>query len=141
LQLLALSFLLAAGRRKANFRAMSDVSHNPIEMNASTPSSLDPVAICAALSAPSRWQMIGQLADGKELSASEMKTLVGGTLENVSKHLRTLRDAGVISSRYGRDGRAALYMIPHEFRMQLGVLHFGSCAFRVANARSTGGKD
>jgi len=103
---------------------------------------LDPLKVFAALVAPVRWYMIQRLAAGKEMSASEFKAALGGTLENICRHLRALNAAGMVSSKPGADRRSPMYSIPAAFRQQQNEVDFGCCIVRIPGANAAlGGKD
>jgi DNA-binding transcriptional ArsR family regulator len=92
---------------------------------------LDPVAVHAALGNPLRYAMVKLLADGSCKSPVMFKEHLGGDYENVNKHCRILRDAGVISIRPGGDGRCRWYEIPPAARTAPGVLDYGVAVVRV----------
>jgi len=98
--------------------------------------------VFAALAVPSRWQIVCKLALAQRLSAGEVMTAVGGNQENVGRHLRVLRDAGVLAYEPGADRRVPLYSIPAAFRKQQNELDFGCCIVRIPGANAAlGGKD
>jgi len=81
----------------------------------STPN-LDATTVLYALSDPLRWEIFKKLASGQELTGSDLASALGKGVDNVSKHLRGMREAGVVD--------------------------LGFCTFRLANALpSSGGKD
>jgi DNA-binding transcriptional ArsR family regulator len=92
---------------------------------------LDPVRLHAALGNPMRFEIVKILADGRCQSPQQFATHFNADYENVNKHCRILRDAGVISLRAGGDGRYRWYEIPPAARVAPGVLDYGVCVVRV----------
>lgn len=70
----------------------------------------------AALAEPTRIKLLDRLRDG-EASVSELVEACGTSQQNVSKHLRVLADAGLVSRR--RDGNFARYAIADEMVMRI----------------------
>lgn len=95
-------------------------------------STLDPVAVFAMLGNDLRWQMVRMLAGGGTRTASDLAAELGRDFDGVSKHLRLMREAGVLASQPGEDRRHTHYFIPAEFRHETGILDFGVCRVRVA---------
>ena len=93
-------------------------------MSETIPPSTAP-AFFAALSNPVRWHMVKMLVDGKAMSASQFATELKRDFDGLSKHLRVLRDAGVIRSQPGEDGRFQMFDIHAENRPEPGVLQWG----------------
>ena len=79
----------------------------------------------AALGSPWRWRMLKMLADGRALSATDVSRAMKRDFDGVSKHLRVLRQAGVVHSQKGMDRRLELFYIPQENRPEPGVLQWG----------------
>jgi hypothetical protein len=89
---------------------------------------LVPATVFAALSHPVRWRLIVMMADGRKLSASQAAAAVGRPLDGVIKHLHTLRDSGLVQSKYKEDDRRSqLFYIPEVWRTEPEVLDFGFC--------------
>jgi predicted transcriptional regulator len=89
---------------------------------------LDPATVFAALSHPTRLRLIVIMADGRMLSASQAALAVGRQLDGVIKHLHTLRDSGLVQSKYKEDDRRSqLFYIPEVWRTEPEVLDFGFC--------------
>ncbi len=67
------------------------------------------------------------------LSVNEISEQLSVSQYNASKHLRILREAGLLECR--KQGRQRLYAIPGGLRNQLeagrGVLNLGCCSFRL----------
>jgi DNA-binding transcriptional ArsR family regulator len=57
---------------------------------------------------PMRIKLLDRLRDG-EVSVQELAEAVGGTQQNVSKHLSVLHDAGIVGRR--KEGNRVLYAI------------------------------
>lgn len=76
---------------------------------------LDPVAAeliaerFRALGDPTRLVILGHLNHQEEMAAGEIAAAVGGSQQNVSKHLAVLRLARIISRR--KQGTSSLYRI------------------------------
>jgi predicted transcriptional regulator len=87
-----------------------------------------------ALEPPLRRQLLGLLARGKPLSVSEMAEETRRDTDLVSKHLRVMRDAGIVASERdaGRDGRRQVYEIPDQFAAAPGTVDFGFCVLRFS---------
>lgn len=96
---------------------MSDVTPSVPQLN--------PVDVFFALGSDVRWAIIKMLADGKPRAAAEVAVALGRDFDGVSKHLRLMRECGVVSSRTGADRRLTEYFIPPQFRAANGVLDFG----------------
>jgi len=60
---------------------------------------------------PTRIRLLDRLRDG-EASVSELTEALGGSQQNVSKHLTVLADAGVLARR--REGTHVFYRIADE---------------------------
>jgi DNA-binding transcriptional ArsR family regulator len=68
----------------------------------------EPAPIFAALGDPTRLGLVSRLADGRPRSLSELRGGTPLTRQAVSKHLRVLEAAGLVSSlRVGRETRFA----------------------------------
>jgi len=66
----------------------------------------DPVPVLAALGDATRLQLVSRLAEGESLSIAELTGGLGLTRQGVTKHLRVLERAGVVSSsRVGRESK------------------------------------
>ena len=85
-----------------------------------------------ALEPPLRRQLLGLLARGKPLTVSEMAEETQRDPDLVSKHLRVMRDAGIVTSERdtGRDGRMQVYEIPDQFVTEPGTVDLGFCVLR-----------
>jgi len=66
----------------------------------------DPVPVLAALGDATRLQLVSRLAGGESLSIAELTDGLDLTRQGVTKHLRVLEQAGVVSSsRVGRESK------------------------------------
>ena len=92
---------------------------------------LDPVTVLFALGSDVRWPLIRQLADGRRLAITEAAALVRRDPDAVSRQLKVLADAGVVTALAGQDRRQTLYEIPAAFRTAPGVLDFGFCVLKL----------
>jgi ArsR family transcriptional regulator len=68
----------------------------------------------AALAEPTRIRLLDRLREG-EASVTELVEATGTSQQNVSKHLRVLADAGIVSRR--RDGNFVRYALTDEMVM------------------------
>ncbi len=92
---------------------------------------IDPPEAFAALGNPLRWEILKMLADGRGLSASQVAAAVKRDFDGVSKHLRIMRAAGVLTSKRGEDRRLEMYSIPESILRADGVVDLGFCAIRL----------
>ena len=69
-----------------------------------------------ALAEPNRRAILGALANG-ERSVGELERRLGLSQPSISKHLRTLREAGMVHVR--TDAQRRLYRLRHEKLMAL----------------------
>jgi DNA-binding transcriptional ArsR family regulator len=69
-----------------------------------------------ALAEPNRRAILGALANG-ERSVGELERRLGLSQPSISKHLRVLRDAGMVEAR--TDAQRRLYRVRHEKLMAL----------------------
>jgi hypothetical protein len=109
----------------------SPLPANPATVSQPAGAGLDRAAFFSALGNPLRWQMVKMLADGSALSASQFASALKRDFDGVSKHLRILREAGVLAWRAGEDRRLALYHIPEAARRVDGALDYGFCVIRA----------
>ena len=89
--------------------------------------------ILKALSDETRCRIVRELL-GKPLTVSELTERTGATQYNVSKHLRILREAGVVMT--AKVGKTVECSLEPAFRKQAGTsgdaLDFGCCTFRFS---------
>ena len=101
---------------------------------------LNPDAVFAALANPTRVTMLMMLAEGQALAAAQFTTRLGGNFDTLSKHLRIMRDSGIVASRPGEnDNRLACYFIPDRYRTTPGQIDYGCCVLRTPFFQSRGG--
>ena len=76
---------------------------------AERPAPTDPAPVFAALGDRTRLALVMRLSGGETLSISRLAAATHLTRQAVTKHLRVLEDAGLLSSsRTGRENRYAL---------------------------------
>lgn len=123
-----------------NFASMSNsTSASPVVAESS--SQLNPIAVFSALGSKIRWPIIQLLADGTPRTATDVASALGRDFDGVSKHLKVMRDAGVVDAGPGEDRRLLFFSIPPENRREAGVLDYGICTIRVATAKAAPAKD
>jgi DNA-binding transcriptional ArsR family regulator len=68
----------------------------------------DPAPIFAALGDATRLRLVARLSDGQARSITQLTDGLGLTRQGVTKHLRVLQEAGLVSSiRVGRESQFA----------------------------------
>lgn len=90
----------------------------------------DCVSALKALGEDNRVRIVGLLMD-TPLGVCEIARRLGTTYYNVSKHLRILREAGLLDVE--KHGRERLYVVPGRIRRSRAharVLELGCCSFR-----------
>jgi DNA-binding transcriptional ArsR family regulator len=95
----------------------------------------DCVVALRALGEDTRVRIIGLLIDDP-LDVGEISRRLGVSQYNVSKHLRILREAGLLEVE--KNGRTRLYALPDTIRGRAaggGVLDLGCCSFQFQGAR------
>ena len=74
----------------------------------------DPTPVFAALGDATRLRLVTRLSDGRARSITQLTEGLGQTRQGVTKHLRVLEDAGLVSSiRIGRESQFAF--VPEPF--------------------------
>ena len=94
----------------------------------------DCVVALRALGEDTRVRIVGLLLD-EALDVGEISKRLGVSQYNVSKHLRILREAGLLEVE--KNGRTRLYALPDAIRgraRQGGVLDLGCCSFQFQGA-------
>lgn len=94
----------------------------------------DCVVALRALGESTRARIIGMLLEAP-LDVGEISKRVGMSQYNTSKHLRILREAGLLE--VDKQGRRRLYALPDTIRRQVArrsVLDLGCCSFRFERA-------
>ena len=73
-----------------------------------------------------------RLLFNEQLSVNEISGCLGVSQYNVSKHLRIMREAGLLETE--KDGKQRLYVVSNKLRTQMtennNVLDLGCCTFR-----------
>jgi DNA-binding transcriptional ArsR family regulator len=88
------------------------------------------VPLLKALADETRWQIVRELLD-ETLTVAELTRRVHGTPYNVSKHVRILREAGIVRTR--REGKHVRCSVKENFRQnknRKNQLDLGCCTFR-----------
>ena len=84
-----------------------------------------------ALADETRWRIVRELLV-EPLTVGEIVERLGVTQYNVSKHIRILREAGILETE--RDGKHVECRVAEDFRKRLvrggNVLDLGCCTFR-----------
>jgi DNA-binding transcriptional ArsR family regulator len=94
----------------------------------------DCVVALRALAEETRVRIIGLLID-QPVEVGEISKRLGVSPYNVSKHLRILRDAGLLEVQ--KDGRRHVYTLPEAIRRPAAegsVLDLGCCTFQFERA-------
>jgi len=100
----------------------------------------DCVPALRALGEDTRVRIVGLLID-EPLDVNEISKRLGVSQYNVSKHLRILREAGLLEVE--KSGRQRLYALPDAIRRQAkagSVLDLGCCSFQFNQAEAEGHK-
>lgn len=97
---------------------------------------VNPTKLLQAVSDPSRWKVLKALASGNSLTVLDLAGEACRSHNQMSKHLRVLREAGalVIVDSPDGDGRKAHHSVPQKFRRvdESGkpVIDYGVCVLR-----------
>jgi DNA-binding transcriptional ArsR family regulator len=87
--------------------------------------------ILKALADPTRWQIVRALL-GETLTVTELTERLHATQYNVSKHLRILREAGIVHTE--KHGKHLKCSVEDAFRLKLSKdknqLNVGCCTFK-----------
>lgn len=110
---------------------MSDQASSSPAPGAGTLEALKPADFYFALGSEVRWAIFELLADGKPRRAVDVAAVLQRDFDGVSKHLRLMREAGVVSVVPGEDRRYVWFAIPSRYRREPGVLDYGLCTIRV----------
>ncbi|MBI3876047.1 MAG: winged helix-turn-helix transcriptional regulator [Verrucomicrobia bacterium] len=88
------------------------------------------VTVLKALADDNRWRMVRTLLK-RPLSVSDLGDRLGISQYNASKHLRLLREAGIVVTE--RDGKSVMCSVAPAFRAELSRnrnrLDLGCCSF------------
>lgn len=99
---------------------------------------LDCVAALRALADETRVRIVGLLCK-EQLGVGEISERLTVTPYNVSKHLRILREAGLIE--FEKQGREHLYSVPPHIRRSQSahsILDLGCCSFQFERTSTRG---
>ena len=100
---------------------------------------LDCIAALKALGEETRLRML-RLLFKEPLSVNEIAERLEVSQYNVSKHLRVMREAGLLETE--KDGKQRLYSVSPKFRSQMAannnVLDLGCCTKSTPSLRSVG---
>ena len=116
---------------------------SPPAPGAETPgvSDLNPADFFFALGSEVRWAIFQLLADGKPRRATDVAAVLKRDFDGVSKHLRLMREAGVVAVLVGEDRRYVWFAIPSKYRREPGVVDYGWCTIRLPQAKAAVAKD
>ena len=93
---------------------------------------LDCISALKALGEETRLRIL-RLLYKQPLSVNEISERLGATQYNVSKHLRVMREAGLLETQ--KQGQLRLYGVAANLKSQLAannnVLDLGCCTFRL----------
>jgi hypothetical protein len=120
---------------------MSDPVSSAPAADAGAAAALKPADFFFALGSEVRWAMYELLADGTPRTATEVAAVLKREFDGVSKHLRLMREAGVLALAPCADRRFAFFTIPAQWRREAGVVDHGFCKIRVPSAKGAVGKD
>lgn len=90
-----------------------------------TPATSTAARFFAALGNPLRWEMVKLLVKHGPMCATQVADLVQRDFDGVSKHLRVLREGGVVQSVPGEDRRLLFFRIPAANQPEPGLLDYG----------------
>jgi DNA-binding transcriptional ArsR family regulator len=99
--------------------------------NAPTTPPLNAPDFFFALGSELRWAIFLLLADGKPRTATDVAAVLKRDFDGVSKHMRLMREAGVLSVGPTEDRRYVFFTIAPERRKEAGVLDYGLCTIRL----------
>jgi DNA-binding transcriptional ArsR family regulator len=94
----------------------------------------DCIVALKALAEDTRVKIVGLLI-GEPLGVGDIATKLGASQYNVSKHLRILREAGLVEVQ--KEGRVRRYALPVAFRRRAEageVIDLGCCTFQFNSA-------
>ncbi len=91
-----------------------------------------------ALADQTRWRLVGELLKASR-TVGELTERLEVTQYNASKHLRILREVGIVKQR--KDGKHVKCSVAEDFRKPISgkrsELDLGCCTFRFDEARTT----
>ena len=89
------------------------------------------IPVLKALADENRWRIVRELLH-KTLTVTELTECVGANQYNVSKHLRILREAGIVTTE--KDGKNLRCSVDDALRQKIArnknQLDLGCCTFR-----------
>lgn len=89
------------------------------------------IPVLKALADETRWRIVRELLR-KTLTVTELTERIGANQYNVSKHLRVLREAGIITTE--KDGKNLLCTVDAALRQKIArnknQLDLGCCTFQ-----------
>ncbi len=89
------------------------------------------IRMLKALADETRWRIVRELLV-RTMTAGELTAALGATAYNVSKHLRILREAGIVET--AKEGKTLHCQVVDAFRQRLtknrSQLDLGCCTFR-----------
>ena len=95
-----------------------------------------PTRLLQAVSDPIRWRVLRELVAGQSLTVQQLAAKSGSTQNQMSKHLRVLREVGALELGSPPDGdkRKAQHAVPKHFlrpdESGKAVIDFGACVLR-----------
>lgn len=96
------------------------------------------IRMLKALADETRWRVTRELL-GESLTVSEIVARLAVSQYNVSKHLRILREAGIVQAE--RHGKNVICQVTPAFRQRLAegnnILDLGCCTFRFDRVPSS----
>lgn len=122
------------------FPVMSDGTSST-SAGAGASAGLDPVAFFAALGSEVRWAIFALLADGTPRTSTQVAAVLQRDFDGVSKHMRLMREAGVLSAVNSSDRRFVFFTVASEKRREPGVVDYGLCVIRLSGTKWALAKD
>lgn len=97
----------------------------------------DCIPLLKVLADETRWRITRELLR-ETLSVNDITNRLGLSQYNVSKHLRVMKQAGLLEST--KDGKLRLYSVARRLRSRIqpgkGVLDLGCCSFQLDKSPS-----
>ena len=90
-----------------------------------------PTEFYLALTHPTRLWMIRKLANGGELTATDVARARNRKFFAINAHCKALLKAGIVASKPGPH-RSKIYFIPAEHRREPGWLNYDWCRVRIS---------
>ena len=96
------------------------------------------IRMLKALADDTRWSIVRELLK-RTLTVGEISERVNASQYNISKHLRILREAGIVET--SKEGKSVNCRVAESLREHLSknkrILNLGCCSFRFADAKSS----